>query len=84
MKFFLRTGFGDSKEYAGSTDGKKTQGLCQGNGAAPAGWTATSVAILQAHRRKGHGVNFRAQFPGGQSTWQEPFLLTIRTLNTIK
>jgi hypothetical protein len=31
MKFFLRTGFGDSKVYAGLTDGKKTQGLCQGN-----------------------------------------------------
>ncbi len=25
MKFFLRTGFGDSKVHAGSTDGKKTQ-----------------------------------------------------------
>jgi hypothetical protein len=57
MKFFLRTGFGDSKAYAGSTDGKKTQGLCQGNGAAPAGWTVTTIAMLKAHRRKGHGVH---------------------------
>jgi hypothetical protein len=57
MNFFLRTGFGDSKVYAGSTDGKKTQGLCQGNGAAPAGWTATSIAMLKAHKRKGHGVH---------------------------
>jgi hypothetical protein len=56
MKFFLCTGFGDSKAYAGSTDGKKTQGLCQGNGAAPAGWTVTSIAMLKAHKRKGHGV----------------------------
>ncbi len=56
MKFFLCTRFGDSKAYAGSTDGKKTQGLCQGNGAAPAGWTVTSIAMLKAHKRKGHGV----------------------------
>jgi hypothetical protein len=31
MKFFLRTEFGDSKDYAGSIGGKKTQGMCQGN-----------------------------------------------------
>jgi hypothetical protein len=57
MKFFLRTGFGDSKEHAGSTGGKKTQGLCQGNGAAPAGWTVTSITMIQAHKKKGHGVH---------------------------
>jgi hypothetical protein len=57
MIFFLRTGFGDSKVYLGSTDGKKTQGLCQGNGVAPAGWTATSIAMLKAHKRKGHGIH---------------------------
>jgi hypothetical protein len=28
MKFFLRTGFGDSNDYAGSIGGKKTQGMC--------------------------------------------------------
>jgi hypothetical protein len=32
------------------------QGLCQGNGAAPAGWTAVSITILCAHKRKGHGM----------------------------
>jgi hypothetical protein len=37
MEFFLRMSFGDSKVHAGSTEGKKTQGLWQGNGAAPAG-----------------------------------------------
>jgi hypothetical protein len=37
MRFYLRTGFGDSRAYAGLSKGKKTQGLCQGNGAAPAG-----------------------------------------------
>jgi hypothetical protein len=57
MKFHLRTGFRDSKDYAGATGGVKTQGLCQGNGAAPAGWTVTSIAMIQAHKRKGHGVH---------------------------
>jgi hypothetical protein len=37
MKFFLRTGFGDSTAFAGGGVGMKTQGLCQGNGALPVG-----------------------------------------------
>jgi len=58
MKFFLRTGFGDSTEFASSTVAIKTQGLCQGNGAAPAGWAAVSICILNAHKKKGHGAHF--------------------------
>ena len=58
MKFFLRTAYGDSKAFAGSTIEVKTQGLCQGNGAAPAGWCVISITILQAHKRKGHGAHF--------------------------
>jgi len=57
MKFFLRTGYGDSTDYAGSTGGKRTQGLCQGNGAAPAGWTVTTIPMIRAHKRKQHGVH---------------------------
>ena len=37
MKYFLRTAYGDSKQFRGSTIEVKCQGLCQGNGAAPAG-----------------------------------------------
>ena len=36
----------------------KTQGLCQGNGAAPAGWAVISITILNAHKWKGHGGHF--------------------------
>jgi hypothetical protein len=57
MIFFLCTGFGDSNNYAGSTGGKKLRGMCKGNGATPAGWTVTSIAMIQAHKRKGHGVH---------------------------
>jgi hypothetical protein len=57
MKFFLCTGFGDSKEYASATGETKTQGMCQGNGAAPAGWTADSIAMIRAHKHKAHGLH---------------------------
>ena len=58
MKYFLRTAYRDSKEYVGSTIEVKFQGLCQGNGAAPAGWAVISITIINAHKRKGHGGHF--------------------------
>ena len=58
MKFFLRTGFGDSTDFASSTLSIKTQGLCQGNGASPAGWAVVSICIISAHKKKGHGAHF--------------------------
>ena len=42
----------------GSTIEVKFQGLCQGSGAAPAGWAVISIKIINAHKRKGHGVHF--------------------------
>jgi hypothetical protein len=58
MKFFLRTGFGDSKSFAGGGISMKTQGLTQGNGASLAGWAVISICILGAHGKKGHGTKF--------------------------
>ena len=58
MKFFLRTGFGDSTSFAGGGVSIKTQGMCQGNGASPAGWAVISICILSAHGKKGHGAKF--------------------------
>ena len=43
MIIFLRTAFGDSKDFAGLTVEIKTQGLCQGNCAALAGWIVVSI-----------------------------------------
>jgi hypothetical protein len=65
MKFFLRTGYGDSANYAGGEsndveDPVKTQGMCQGNGAAPAAWMVTSIPMIAAHKCKGHGALFIA------------------------
>ncbi len=59
MKFFLRTGFGDSRCFAGGGVQVKVQGLTQGNGASPAGWAVISIVILRAHGKKGHGATFR-------------------------
>jgi hypothetical protein len=60
MKFFLRTAYGDSKTFAGSSIEIKTQGLGQGNGASPAGWCVISIVILWAHGAKSHGAQFIA------------------------
>jgi hypothetical protein len=60
MKFFLRTAYGDSKDFTGSLIEIKTQGLGQGNGASPAGWCVISIMILRAHGKKGHGARFVA------------------------
>jgi hypothetical protein len=59
MKFFLQTGFGDSKDFASAEGSIKTQSMCQSNGAAPAGWTVDSIVMIQAHKQKGHGIHFR-------------------------
>ena len=67
MQFFLRTAFGDSKSAAEIHIEIKTQGLCQGNGAAPAGWAVVSIVILQAHTTQGHGATFCCPLSGTRS-----------------
>ena len=69
MKFFLRTGYGDSKGFAGGNqedkeDPVQTQGMCQGNGASPAAWLVTSIPMISAHKKKGHGAYFMAPISG--------------------
>ena len=64
MKFFLRTGYGDSKGFVGGeqSDGAepKTQGTMQGNGKGPACWQAVTIPMLIAHKRKGYGAHLVA------------------------
>ncbi len=69
MRFYLRTGYRDSENYAGGdhaeeADPIRTQGICQGNGAAPAAWLVKSIPMIRAQQRKGHGANFRASISG--------------------
>jgi hypothetical protein len=56
INFFLWTAFGDMTDFAGLMFDIKTQGLCQGNGAALVGCTVVSITILNAHQQKGHGA----------------------------
>ena len=58
MKYFLCTAYGESKNCANSRIEVKYQGLCQGNGVAPAGWAVISITVIRAHKRKGHGATF--------------------------
>ena len=67
MQFFLHTAFGDSKSAAGFRIEIKMQGLCQGNGAALAGWAVVSIVILHAHAQKGHGATFRCPISNTRS-----------------
>jgi hypothetical protein len=57
MAFYLRTGYGDSTNFAGgytdnSTESIKFQGMCQGNGASPAAWAVTTIPMISAHKKK--------------------------------
>jgi hypothetical protein len=56
MKFFQRTARGDSSTYMGGR-GKDNplQGLCQGNGAAPACWLMLSSVLMHCYKRQGLG-----------------------------
>jgi hypothetical protein len=56
MKFFLRTGWGESQSFIGGDPTCILHGLCQGNGAAPASWLLLSSFLISIHKRNGHGV----------------------------
>jgi hypothetical protein len=46
-------GFGDLTDFASSKLEIKTQQLCQGNRAFPAGWAVISIFIINTHKKKG-------------------------------
>jgi hypothetical protein len=56
MKFYLRTGLGESVSYMTAALGSIIQGLCQGNTAAPAGWSLISAVLIQVYKLFGHGA----------------------------
>jgi hypothetical protein len=56
MKFFQRTGFGDSKTYVGGKDLiKYIMGLGQGSRAAPPSWLQLSSVLINVYRQLGLG-----------------------------
>jgi hypothetical protein len=71
MKFYLQTGYGNSNGCAGgaddsSGDERKTQGMCQGNGTAPAAWTVTTIPMIVTQWRKDYGAHFIAPITSQQ------------------
>ncbi len=59
MKFFQRTGLRDSLSFMDRPEVMLLlQGLCQGNGAAPACWIMLSAVLMHCYARCGHGAAF--------------------------
>jgi hypothetical protein len=62
MKFFLRTGFGESATLYGSTHEEHLAGYGQGNAAAGPGFTAMSSLIVKAYLRDGFGAQIYSSY----------------------
>jgi len=60
MWFFLHTTHGDSTTFYGGppTNSLPFQGVCQGNGAGPALWLATSIPLLELVQHHGYISSF--------------------------
>jgi hypothetical protein len=54
MRFFLRTGYGESADSYGGTNKDRTLGLGQGNAVAGPGFMALSTQIVNAYLWDGH------------------------------
>ena len=55
MKFFLRTGWGESTTFIGGDPLRIMHGMCQGNGASPAAWLVLSAILVRAYKSLGFG-----------------------------
>ncbi len=53
MKFFLRTGWGESRTHIGGDPLSILHGMCQGNAAAPASWLMLCSYIIEAYKSMG-------------------------------
>jgi len=58
MKFFQRTGFGDSKTFSGGPHHEPyMMGLGQGNRVAPSSWIQLSAVLVNAYKQLGLGTD---------------------------
>ena len=62
MNFYLRTGYGDSTKFYGGNKECPYQGVCQGNGAAPAIWLLISSLIILLMKDKNMNMNITSAF----------------------
>ena len=74
MKFYQRTGLGGSTTFMGGPLlALLLQGLCQGNGMAPAGWTMIAAVLMHCYKREGFGASIVTPITG----WIIEFLGTM-------
>jgi len=65
MQHHIRTAFGESeRSYGPNSSGPPPQGLIQGNGAAPAAWSAITAILVDC--MKGEGYGYEAWAPISQ------------------
>jgi hypothetical protein len=64
LKFYLPTGLGESAGFMTALIGSIIQGLCQGNSAAPAGWSLISAVLVKVYKSLGHGAYFTTPITG--------------------
>jgi hypothetical protein len=63
MKFFQRTGFGDSKTFFGGLHHEPyMMGLGQGNRAAPPSWIQLSAVLVNVYKQLGLGTDLHDPF----------------------
>ncbi len=65
MRFFLRTGFGESKQSYGGTHKQRLAGYGQGNAASAPGFTGLSSLIVKAYHRDGYGAQIYSSYYKG-------------------
>ena len=61
MKYYVRTGFGESTSMYGGTRDIPFQGTCQGNGASPAYWILITMVMVRVMYKRGHVMSL--QYP---------------------
>jgi len=64
MRFYLRTGFGDSDNFYGGPSETPLQGCCQGNGGGPAMWVSVTIPLVKNLHRQGHTAQLQHAYSG--------------------
>ena len=59
MKYFVRTGYGESTSYYGGRRTTPYQGTCQGNGASPTYWLIITMIMVLLMHKKGHALELK-------------------------
>ena len=59
MRYFVRTGHGDSKDHYGGLQNIPLQGTFQVNGSSPAYWLIISMMMVLVMHKKGHAMSLK-------------------------